>query len=59
MSEYNQIKSVLSPILEKAGLELSEENIQPDVFGSAYSEYKGKGLAYRIIWDGRDGCGYV
>ena len=59
MNEYTEIKAALAPILDRAGLEQSEEKLQPDVFGSAYSEYKGKGLLYRIIWDGRDGCGYI
>lgn len=59
MSEYQEMKSILAPVLEKAGLKQSEENIQPDVFGSAYSEYFGKGLAYRIVWDGKDGFGYI
>lgn len=59
MTEYEEIKSVLIPVLEKAGLSPKEENIQPDVFGSAYFEFYGKGLYYRIVWDGKDGCGYI
>ena len=44
MSEYYEIKTMLGPILEKAGLDQSEENMQLDEYGSAFSEYTGKGL---------------
>ena len=59
MNEYQQIKAALSKTLERAGLSLSDEELHPDVFGSAHSEYLGNGLAYRLIWDGKDGCGYI
>jgi hypothetical protein len=59
MSEYEELKSAVAPILERAGLSLVVEERHPDVFGSAYCEYKGKGLQYRIIWDGKDGYGYI
>ncbi len=59
MTEYEQIKSALAPVLEKGGIMQIEEELEPDVFGSAYSVFSGKGLSYRIIWDGKDGCGYI
>lgn len=59
MTEYEEIKSVVAPIFKRAGLILTSEEIRPDVFGSAYCEYKGKGMHYRVIWDGKDGCGYI
>ena len=59
MSEYDQIKSVLAPILENSGIKQIEENLEPDFFGSAYSVFSGKGLLYRILWDGKDVCGYI
>ncbi len=59
MAEYEQLKAVTTPLLKSAGLSIVAEEKHPDVFGSAYCEYKGKGLHYRIIWDGKDGCGYV
>ena len=59
MAEYEELKAVAVPILERAGLSLAVEEKHPDVFGSAYCEYKGKGLHYRVIWDGKDGCGYI
>lgn len=59
MTEYEEIKSVVAPIFKRAGLILTAEETRPDVFGSAYCEYKGKGMHYRVIWDGKDGCGYI
>ena len=59
MSEYQKIKAALIESLENAGLSQSDEKLHPDVFGSAYSEFLGKGLAYRIVWDGKEGCGYI
>ena len=59
MIEYEELKSALAPILIKSGFILKDENIRPDVFGSAYSEFSKKELRYRIVWDGKDGCGYI
>lgn len=59
MIEYEELKSVVSPVFKRAGLILIVEEKHPEVFGSAYCEYKGKGLHYRVIWDGKDGCGYI
>lgn len=59
MTEYEKIKLELVPSLEKFGLVLENEEHHPDVFGSSFSVYSGKGLNYRIIWDGKDGCGYI
>lgn len=59
MNEYHKIKAALIKTLERAGLSQSNEELLPDVFGSAHSEFLGKDLAYRIVWDGRDGCGYI
>ena len=59
MNEYEQIKNELAPILASSGLELIKEEMEQDAFGSAYSVYSGRGLTYRILWDGKDGCGYI
>ena len=59
MTEYEKIKSTLVPVLDNGGIIQVEESLGPDVFGSAYSVFSGKGLSYRIVWDGKDGCGYI
>lgn len=59
MTEYEELKGVATPILEEAGLILVVEELHPESFGSAFCEYKGKGMWYRIIWDGKDGRGYI
>lgn len=59
MTEHEKIKSVLAPVLEKGGIKQIEEKLEPDVFGASYLIFSGKGLSYRIIWNGRDGCGYI
>ena len=59
MTEYEEIKNSLSPTFERFGLMLEQEENHPDEFGSAFSIYSGNGLKYRILWDGKDGCGYI
>lgn len=59
MNEYYEIKAALIQSLEKAGLSQAEEKISPEVFSSAYAVFSGKNLNYRIVWDGKDGCGYI
>ncbi|MEX0739049.1 MAG: hypothetical protein WD071_06890 [Pseudohongiella sp.] len=59
MTEYDRMKSVLVPILEGWGFRQVEERLEPDVFGSAYTQFSSGGLSYRIVWDGKDGCGYI
>ncbi len=59
MHEYYKIKNALIPVFEAAGVSEVTEELQPDVFGSAYSEFEGKQGKFRVIWDGKDGCGLV
>ena len=59
MTEYEEIKSGLAPTFEKFGLIMEQEEFHPNAFGSAYSVFSGSGLKYRVVWDGKDGCGYV
>lgn len=59
MTEYGQIKNELAPIFERSGLLMVKEELHPEIFGSAFSEYSGRGLLYRIVWDGRDERGYI
>jgi hypothetical protein len=59
MTAYEKIKNELVPLLERSGLAMVKEESHPETFGSAFSEYSGRGLSYRIVWDGRDGRGYI
>jgi len=59
MSEYKKIIGALTPTFERFGLDRVDEELHPDVFGSAYSIFSNKILSYRVIWDGKDGAGYV
>jgi len=59
MHEYYLIKQALVPILNSAGFEESVEELRPDVFGSAYSVFVRNDTKLRIIWDGKDGWGYI
>jgi len=59
MNEYEMIKLQLVPSLERFGLILENEEHHSGVFGSSFSVYSGKGLNYRILWSGKDGCGYI
>ena len=59
MIEYEEIKSVASRLLEKAGFTLAMEENNPHVFGSRYCEYARGERRYRVVWDGKEGCGFV
>ncbi len=59
MREYYKIKDALIPVFEAARVSEVKEALQPDVFGSAYSEFEGKRGKFRLIWDGKDGWGLV
>jgi len=59
MTEYNEIKTALSRTFEKYGLKLVEENDHPDDYGSIYSIFSNRIMSYRILWDEKDGCGYL
>ncbi len=59
MTEYRKIRDALSPTFERFGLHELEENLEPDVYGSAFSVFSNKTLKYRIVWDGKDGCGFI
>ncbi len=60
MHEYDQIKMELVQVFDNFKLSMIEEEYHPDSFGSAYSTYTDRQkCTYRIIWDGKDGAGYV
>lgn len=50
----------LRQLVQRAGASLVEEHLNPDVFGSAYAVFQGKhGASFRLVWDGKDGCGFL
>ena len=59
MHPYNILKSIAEPILEKSSYRQVSEEYRPDIFGSAYSVFECGTKKVRLIWDGKDGWGYV
>jgi hypothetical protein len=59
MIEYEEIKSVAGRLLERAGFTLAMEEENPHIFGSRYCEYARGARRYRVVWDGKEGCGFV
>lgn len=51
--------TILKKILEAAGAKESAEDLRPDVFGSYVATYDNDGILLRLVWDGRDGWGYI
>jgi hypothetical protein len=50
---------ILKSILEEHGMVLVKEELHPNVFGSAYSIYKVSEEELRLVWDGKDGAGFL
>lgn len=50
---------ILQEIIVNAGGKLVKENFDADVFGSYWAIYMGNSRALRLVWDGRDGWGFV
>lgn len=50
---------ILQEIIVNAGGKLVEENFDADVFGSYWAIYMGNSTALRLVWDGKDGWGFV
>ena len=59
MHEYYQIKGALIAVLTSAGFRETTERLEPDVFGSAWSEFSDGNKTLRMVWDGKDGRGFV
>lgn len=56
MHEY----STLRELVKGTGAILIEEQLSPDVFGSAYAVFScGNDGRFRLVWDGKDGCGFL
>lgn len=59
MHAYNILKNIAEAILVKSAYRQVSEEYRPDVFGSAYSVFERGSSKVRLIWDGKDGWGYV
>jgi hypothetical protein len=59
MHEYHEIKEAVSKVLGDAGFVEEHEELHPDVFGSMFSTFARASEQYRIVWDGKEGCGRV
>ncbi len=59
MHPYRRLKAALSPVLVRAGLSEVSEEVRPDVFGSVHVTYSDGHFTLRLMWDGKDGIGFV
>jgi len=50
---------MLKELLGELGAELTSEDLHADVFGSYVATYANSGRAIRLVWDGKDGWGFV
>lgn len=50
---------MLQAIVEESGARLSEEDLRPDHFGSYWSIYVHGENRARLVWDGKEGWGFL
>ena len=55
MHPYTMLKDMLAAL----GAHETSEDLHPDVFGSYFATYDNYGHPIRLIWDGKDGWGFV
>jgi hypothetical protein len=58
-SQWQRPYRVLKSILEQLGITPYKEELHPNAFESAYSVYKVSGEELRLVWDGKDGVGFL
>jgi hypothetical protein len=51
--------TMLKEILQDLGAELAYEEPYPDLFGSFVATYSNGGNPIRLVWDGKEGWGFV
>jgi hypothetical protein len=52
--------TTLRELVKGVGATLVEEQLNPEVFGSAYGVFVGRsGASFRLVWDGKDSCGFL
>jgi hypothetical protein len=61
MHPYILMKQIVEGALSESGVQWPEvsEELRPDVFGSAFSVFDVGGDRIRLVWDGKDGLGFV
>ena len=59
MHPYNTLKKLLEPVFAKSGHRQVSEEYRPDAFGSAYSVFDNNKSKLMLVWDGKDGWGFV
>lgn len=59
MHPYTALKQFVARVFERSGHRQTAEELQPDVFGSAYSIFDNGHSKLRLVWDGKDGCGFA
>lgn len=50
---------MLKDILRELGFELISEELRPEFFGSCTAFYSKADCSIRLVWDGKEGCGFV
>ncbi|WP_024930068.1 hypothetical protein [Methylophilus sp. OH31] len=56
MSEYTVIRDAI----QELGASVTEEQMQPEIFGSAYCVFEGTNhTSFRLVWDGKEGYGFL
>lgn len=53
------LKQLVAPIFERSGHRQISEELRPDVFGSPHCMFANARSKIRLVWDGKDGCGYA
>jgi hypothetical protein len=51
--------TMLKELLQELGAQLTSEDLRPDVFGSYVATYANGSNLIRLVWDGKDGWGFV
>ena len=51
--------TMLKKVLRELGAEPASEDLRPDVFGSYMATYANGDSPIRLVWDGKDGWGFV
>jgi hypothetical protein len=59
MHPYTAMKELVAPVFQRSKHQQVAEEVRPDVFGSAYSIFESPRSKLRLVWDGKDGCGYA
>lgn len=55
MDAYEALKEILLD----GGLTVVQEQRHPEAFGSAWAVFEARGRKVRLVWDGKDGWGFV